>query len=98
VRTNRRKKTNSTPTLSRTVISDENALSLSIDAVLLENRAYRRSTKKILRKQRELRAVLDAEQWDSYLALEAVVNERFADAMLALVRWAFAEGRQSRTR
>jgi hypothetical protein len=98
VTTPKRTKNNSPPALSSSITSDEEALSLAINAILLKNPTYGRSTKQLLRRQRELRAVLDDEQWDSYLALEAVVNERFADAMLALVRWALSEGRQSRTR
>ena len=90
--------TKPSPPLFHAIVTDDTALTMAIDAFVRADPAYKRRTRKILRRQRELRALLDSEQWDEFLGVEEATNERLADAMITLVRWAFAEGRRTPTR
>ena len=69
----------------------------AIDAVLLADPEHRRATRRILKRQAALHALVsDDAGWRAYLDLEQAVNERAIDAIHALARWAWKEGRKAR--
>lgn len=78
------------------LVSDDEAIDLVIDAVLLGSKRLRRLSKKILRAQQRLQHAADADGWRAYLLLEELVNERADVQMHLLVRWALAAGARSR--
>jgi hypothetical protein len=84
-------RTKGIPTLSPAILADPDAFVLAIDALLRGDRTYGRQTKKVLKEQRELRALVDANAWEAYFSVEETVNQRFADALLSVAGWAFAE-------
>ena len=83
------------PRLTPEVLADDGALHDAIPE-LLEGSGLRPYTDEVLRLQARLRDLLVSEQdrWATYLALEEAVNDRVAAESIALVRWAWKEGRQ----
>lgn len=93
----RPRKTPSPPTLTPAIVTDDAALTMAIEALLKSSASYRRQTRRVLRRQGELRVAINGEDaWQAFLAVEAAVNVRVTDAMHALVRWAFNEGARQR--
>lgn len=81
------------PRTPTTVASDE-ALSAAIDSLLRADPIWTRDTGAVGEAQDPLRADCDDEAWQAYLDVEARVNERLADALELVARWAFGEGRR----
>ena len=83
------------PSLTSEVIADAPALADAIPGAL-ETAALAPYTHEVLRRQARLRDLLlsEAERWKAYLALEEAVNDRIAAESIALVRWAWREGRR----
>ena len=84
------------PRLTPEVLADDGALHDAIPE-LLEGSGLRPYTDEVLRLQARLRDLLVSERdrWTAYLALEEAVNDRVAAESLALVRWAWREGRRA---
>ena len=84
------------PRLTPEVLADDGALHDAVPEVL-EGSGLQPYTDKVLRLQARLRDPLlsEAEPWTAYLALEEAVNDRVAAESLALVRWAWREGRRA---
>lgn len=78
------------------LVSEDEAIDLVIDAVLVGSKPLRKLTKKIVGLQRRLQRKVDADAWKVFLALEEAVNERASLQMNILVRWAL--GRRARGR
>lgn len=79
------------------LVTDDEAIDLVIDAVLVGSKPLRRLTKKILGLQRRLHRKVDADAWKVFLALEEAINERASLEANILVRWALgrrAHGRR----
>lgn len=76
------------------LVTEDEAIDLVIDAVLVGSKPLRKLTKKIRQLHRRLHRKVDADAWKVFLALEEVVNERASYQMNILVRWAF--GRRAR--
>ncbi len=84
-----------TPRLTRKILTDEDALGLAIDEVLLGSKPFRQVSRRVRNVQRKLRRMMSRDAWKTYLRLEEVVNERaFIEGNL-LVEWAFKSGRRS---
>jgi hypothetical protein len=83
------------PRLDAQLVADDKRLALTIDEATRTVPGFRRSTEAILRLQAELRDRLDDDQWRAFLRLDEAVTARFADLTVAVVRWAYAEGRRS---
>ena len=77
-------------------IRSDLSLGDAIDAVLLADPEHRRATRRILKRQAALHALVSDAGWAAYLDLEQAVNERATDDYFALVRWAWKEGRRRR--
>lgn len=92
------------PRLTPEVVADDGALHGAIPEAL-EGSGLQPYSDEVLRLQARLRDLLlsERDRWAAYLALEEAVNDRVAAESLALVRWAWREGRrvgrrQARTR
>ena len=83
------------PRLTPEVVADDGALHEAIPAAL-ETTGRASYTDEVLRLQARLRDLLLSEQhrWAAYLALEEATNDRTAAESVALVRWAWREGRR----
>jgi hypothetical protein len=83
------------PRLSPEIVANDTALRDAVPAVL-ETAALAPYTHEVLRLEARLRDLLlpDEERWRAYLALEEAVNDRIAAESVALVRWAWREGRR----
>ncbi len=81
------------PRLSPGTVGDDGALTDTIPAALTSP-TLAPFTAEVLRRQRALRDVLTDAQMQAYLGLEEVVNDRIAAESVALVRWAWREGRR----
>lgn len=86
------------PSLSREICADEDRLSGAIESRLKGDPVMRNHRRRIVGRQKRLRAVATAEAWKAYLVLEEAVNHRFGDALIFVARWAFAQGRKGRGR
>ena len=85
------------PGLTPEVLADTEKLGEAIDAVLLADARYVKASRVVTRKQLALHALVsDDAGWRAYLDLEQAVNERAIDAIHALARWAWKEGRKAR--
>lgn len=84
------------PPLTFDIVQDEEALERATDEVLLAVPELRRLSARIRRAQEALRSVVDDDGFEAYLRLEQTVNARFSEAVMIVVRWAFAAGRRSR--
>lgn len=82
------------PRLTPEVVADDSALHEVIPDIV-DTPGLQPYTDEVLRLQRRLRDLLlpEAERWAAYLQLETAVNDRVAAESLALVRWAWREGR-----
>ena len=84
------------PGLDVVTLDDEDDLWVAIDRVVQisassdERLAERRE--QLLDLQRALRKAVDAETWQLVMDVEAVTNELREEALVAVARWAFAEG------
>lgn len=85
--------TSKLPALTSEIIVNKSALKKAVNAAL-DTPRLQESTRKVLRLQRRLRALLNGEQWRAYMLLEEAVNDRIAEESLVIVRWAWAEGRR----
>jgi len=83
------------PRLTPEVITDDSALHDVIPDIV-ETARLQPYTDKVLRLQAVLRDLLltEGERWTAYLALEEATNNRIAAESIALVRWAWREGRR----
>ena len=83
------------PKLTPEVIANDSALHEVIPDIV-ETPGLQPYTHEVLRLQARLRDLLVSEQdrWATYLALEEAVNDRVAAESIALVRWAWKEGRR----
>lgn len=86
--------TKTNPNLTPEVVADEGATVAQIDRLLRRNPQHRKHVRAILKAQEALHRVLSDREWQVYLTLEAAVNARFSDALLAVARWAFEQGRR----
>ncbi len=83
------------PRLSPEIVANDTALADAIPGAL-EAAALASYTDEVLRLQGRLRDLLlpDEERWAAYLAVEEAANARIAAESVALVRWAWREGRR----
>jgi hypothetical protein len=90
-----RTRTKQAPKLTAQLIADDGALHDTIPGAL-ETPGLQPYTDEVLRLQARLRDLLlsEVERWKAYLALEEAVNDRIAAESIALVRWAWREGRR----
>ncbi len=82
------------PTLDPDIVDDDERLGAVLGDVAEADADYRRTSRRIVRLQGQLRELLGEGGWAVYLKLEVAVNDRNADLNETLVRWAFAEGRK----
>ena len=68
--------------------TDDEVLDLLIDAVLGGSKRVREVSTKIVKAQRQLRALVSDDAWKAYLRLEELANERASLQMELLARWA----------
>ena len=80
------------PALTAQTVGDEQKLWDLIQRVLLEEPGHRRASRKIIRMQEGLKAVVTDEAWKTYLAIEDEVNWRRSRDLIVVARWAFEQG------
>jgi hypothetical protein len=84
------------PQLTAEVVANDELLGAAVDRVLLQDPQLRALSRLILQAQKALQARLSPEQWACYLSVEEATNERLAEALLIVARWAFRAGRRAR--
>jgi hypothetical protein len=67
-----------------------------IERLLARDATYREASRRVLRRQDELRRRVDRHGWDAYLALEEAHTERSAYSLERVSAWAFIRGRRAR--
>lgn len=74
------------------IVADDDLLAAAVDHVIHHDPNAAAVQVEILRLQHDLRELVDADAWASYLNLKAEVIARWSELALILVRWAFNEG------
>jgi len=82
------------PCLTPEIISDDDALALAIQDMILGSRAMRKMSKRVRCAQDRLRRVVGRKAWARYMVLEEIVNDRASREVELLVRWAYEAGRR----
>lgn len=80
------------PKLDPVIVADDDLLAAAVDQVIKTDPDAVAVQVEILREQHELRELVDADAWGTYLAVEEQVTERWSELALVLARWAFVEG------
>lgn len=83
------------PVLTAAVVDDEEQLAAAVDAFNVANADDRVQRAELLERQAELHLVLDAKEWQMFLAVEEASTARLADLTVSIARWAFRQGRAS---
>lgn len=83
------------PRLTPEIVADDDAVTEALDDLLLRDPEYRRLTRRIVRRQRELRGLVSEQAWSAYILLEDVTNERLDHAIRLVTRWAFRAGQRN---
>jgi hypothetical protein len=86
------------PPITPAVVADSDRIGEVIDQLLGGNRQLRRIHGQIMRRQRELRAALDDDQWRRYMGIEELFNARWAMTLEVVARAFYAAGRRARRR
>jgi hypothetical protein len=79
-------------------MADSDRIGEVLDQLLDGNRQLRRIHGQIIRRQRDLRAELDDDQWRAYMAIEELFNTRWAVTLEVVARAFYAAGRGARRR
>jgi hypothetical protein len=74
---------------------DDESLAALVDSFIFGDPDARARQSDTLALQHELRGQVDRDAWATYARLEEVVNARWSELSLVLVRWAFNEGRRA---
>jgi len=82
------------PTLTPEVVADDDDLGVAVDEFVRLNREARVRQWEIAMLQECLRDAVDAGAWRLVLVMEETMNARFADVVVEIARWSFAEGRR----
>lgn len=85
------------PPITQAVVADPDKLGDVIDAVIAVDPELQRLHRRAVRQVRQLRGVLDEEQWASFMSVEEVLNQRWARS-LALVAATFFDAGVRRAR
>jgi hypothetical protein len=86
------------PLLSDEIARDREMLRDAIDALLRDDRILRGLHRRILRRQKGLRALTTDKAWKLYLALERAEIERWERSNVLVARWAWRHGLRGRGR
>jgi len=84
----------SRPQLDPTLVDDDERLGEMVDAVIAADIEARARMADIFVYTEALRASLDADTWITFLTYDELANGRFSELLLAVTRFAFAEGRR----
>jgi hypothetical protein len=84
------------PRLTSRILAAPDRLCRALDELLLASPEHHALSRRIRRKQRQLRRLVEDDAWRTYLQMEEIVNERAAVEIELVVRWAFAAGARSR--
>ena len=82
------------PVLDPVTVADDELLGIAVDAVVLADFEARERMAEVFIFTEALRATLDADTWRTFMRYDELANERFAELLLVVARWAFAEGRR----
>lgn len=80
------------------IIADDVLVGDAINQVLRADCILRRIHRRLVRRQRALRAVVDDEQWHKYMLVEELFNDRWARALAIVAKAFFAAGTRARGR
>ena len=80
------------PNLDPSLVAHDEQLLDAIDELMKDDAAHKGFRQKILKRQRQLRGLVDDESWRAYLRIEGVVNARAEHVVLTAVRWTFEQG------
>jgi hypothetical protein len=86
------------PNITVATVADPDRVGEAIDEILAGNRQLRRVHGQIVRRQRELRAVVDDDQWHRYMAIEELFNTRWAMTLEVVAKAFYGAGRRARRR
>lgn len=86
------------PLLSGKVVRDRQKLCDAIEALLRDDRILTGLHRRILSRQKGLRALTSDEAWKVYLALERAEIERWDRSNVLVARWAWRQRRRGRGR
>ncbi len=80
------------PRLDPALVADDTKLAAVVDDAIHHDPDASAVQVEILRLQHELRELVDADAWGTYLSVEEQVTARWSELAVALVRWAYGEG------
>ena len=83
-----------TPKLTPEIVADDRGCLAQIDRLLRRDPQHRERAKAIVAARHELRSVVTRDGWELFEHVEAAFSTMLHHALLATVRWAFAEGRR----
>ena len=75
------------------IVEDEDDLVAVVDEFVKQDPDAETRMKEILDQEEYLRTYADPGDWQECVALEDLMNARFADLVVSIARWAFEEGR-----
>jgi hypothetical protein len=78
------------------IVADPDRVGEAIDEILHGNRELERIHGQIIRRQRDLRAVIDDAQWRAYMGVEELFNQRWALTLEVVARTFYRAGRRAR--
>jgi hypothetical protein len=82
------------PVLTPDVVEDDVALGEWVDAVVGADLDARERMYEIARLAEAVRAILDEDTWKLFLLYDERANERFAELLLVVAKFAFRAGRR----
>jgi hypothetical protein len=83
-----------TPTLDPDIVADDMALAGVVDSFIGQDPATKQWLEGIVVEQEALRQACEPDVWQLILHVDELCLARWADLTVALVQWAFAEGRR----
>lgn len=80
------------PRLDPQVVAADDLIWEAINDLLIGDAGYKGFNREFIRRQAELRRLVNDDAWRAYLAVEEMVNARAEHVLVTVVKWAFAEG------
>lgn len=80
------------PRLDPQVVADDDLIWEAINAVLMGDAGYKGFRREVIRRQDELRRLVDDDGWQAYLVVEEETNARNEHVLVTVGQWAFAQG------
>jgi hypothetical protein len=82
------------PVLDLGVVEDDEELAAVVDELVRRDVAAQQRLREVNALSEVLRRTVDADSWRLVLEIESRANERWADLLVTVARWAFERGRR----